>query len=171
MRKNLKMTVREREYLQIGEEAPDFCLPDQANHEVCLHDFKGKYVVLYFIPKEQSPGCATEGVAFTKLLTEFENLNTFVVGISPEESLVLSKMKREYNLKIIMLSDRDQEIIKKYGAWGEKEFCGEQVKGIIRTTYIIDPEGKVSFVWPRVVPKGHAQDVKEKLEKIKAEKL
>ncbi|TXT57239.1 MAG: putative peroxiredoxin bcp [Promethearchaeota archaeon] len=165
------MSVRERKYLEVGEEAPDFCLPDQANHEVCLHDFKGKYVVLYFIPKEQSPGCATEGIAFTKLLTEFEDLNTFVVGISPEDPLILSKMKREYNLNIIMLSDRDQEVINKYGAWAQKEFCGEQIKGIIRTTYIIDPEGKIGFVWPRVVPEGHANEVKEKIEKIREGKV
>ena len=152
--------------LKIGDLAPNFCLPDKDNKEVCLKDFKGKYTILYFYPADNTPGCTTEAIGFTDILPEFQKLDATVVGVSPDSPGSHAKFILKKNLKVILLSDEEKEVLKKYGAWGPKKFRGKSYIGVIRSTFLIDPEGKVAHIWPKVSVNGHAEEVKNKLAEL-----
>ena len=146
--------------LKIGDTAPDFCLPDKDNKEVCLKDFKNKYIIVYFYPKDNTPGCTTEAIGFTGILPDLQKLDANVVGISPDSPESHSKFAEKKNLKVSLLSDPEKEVLKKYGAWGLKKFRGKTYMGVIRSTFLVDPKGKIAHVWPKVSVKGHAEEVK-----------
>lgn len=150
--------------LKIGNNAPEFCLPDKDNKEVCLKDFRGKFVVLYFYPKDNTPGCITEAIGFTTILPDFQKLDAEIIGISADSPESHAKFAEKKNLKVILLSDEETNVINKYGAWGKKKFRGKEYMGVIRSTYLIDPNGKIVYIWPKVSPKGHAEEVKSILE-------
>jgi len=150
--------------LKKGDVAPDFCLPDKDKNEVCLKDHKGKYTIVYFYPKDNSPGCTTEAIGFTGILSELQQLNAEVIGISPDSPESHAKFIEKKNLKVTLLSDEKKEVLKKWGAWGLKKFRGKTYMGVIRSTYLVTPEGKILYTWPKVSVKGHSEEVKAVLE-------
>jgi len=149
--------------LKVGDIAPEFCLPDKDNKEICLKHFKGKYVIVYFYPKDNTPGCTTEAIGFTGILPEFQKLNAEVIGISPDSPESHAKFIEKKNFKVTLLSDLDKEVLKKYGAWGLKTFRGKTYMGVTRSTYLVNPEGEISYMWPIVSVKGHVEEVKDVL--------
>ena len=156
--------------LKVGVEAPKFCLLDKDNTVVCLKNFQGKYVVLYFYPKDNTPGCTTEAIGFTGILPELQELDANVIGISPDTPESHAKFIEKKNLKVTLLSDVDKKVIKAYGKWGKKKFRGKEYVGVIRSTFLIDPEGKIVHIWPKVSVKGHPEEVKRVLEDLKNSK-
>jgi len=154
--------------LKIGDKAPDFCLPNQDNEEICLRDFAGSWVVLYFYPKDNTPGCTTEALEFTALKDEFEKEGAIILGVSPDPVKRHQNFVQKKNLAITLLSDEEKEVAKKYGVWQLKKLYGKEYMGIVRTTFLIDPDGKIAYIWPKVKVKGHAQEVLEKLKELKA---
>lgn len=154
--------------LEVGSKAPEFCLPDKDNKQVCLKDFKGKYVILYFYPKDNTPACTTEAIGFTGILPAFQKLDAVVIGISPDSTESHAKFIEKKSLKVTLLSDIDKKVIKKYGKWGKKKFRGKEYIGVIRSTFLIDQNGSIVHIWPTVSVKGHPEDVEKVLkEKIK----
>lgn len=152
--------------LKIGDLAPEFCLPDKDENKVCLKDFKGKNVILYFYPKDNTPGCTTEAIGFSSILKDFQNLDAVVIGVSPDSASSHAKFIEKKKLKIILLSDEDKEILKAYGVWTLKNFRGKTYMGVNRSTFLLDVYGKIAHIWPKVSVKGHPEDVKNKLYEI-----
>lgn len=150
----------------IGKLAPDFCLESDTEGTTCLKDFKGKWVVLYFYPKDNTKGCTTEAVDFTTHLEEFTKLDATIIGISPDSVNSHKRFREKHGLKILLLSDPEHHVLKKYGAWGLKKMYGREYYGVIRSTFIIDPEGKIVEVYPKVRVKGHAEEVLKKLKEL-----
>ncbi len=149
--------------LEIGEIAPDFCLPDQYGDDICLGGLRGKWVVLYFYPKDNTPGCTLEAINFSRELEVFTKANTMIFGISADTCQSHMKFMNRHGLRIQLLSDEGHEVLKKFGAWGEKKMYGKTFLGITRSTFLIDPEGRIRHVWPKVRVKGHVEAVKERL--------
>ncbi|NVM17558.1 MAG: thioredoxin-dependent thiol peroxidase [Candidatus Lokiarchaeota archaeon] len=149
--------------LKVGDPAPDFCLPDKDNKQVCLKDFKGKYVIVYFYPKDNTPGCTTEAIGFTGILPELQKINADVIGISPDSSESHAKFIEKKSLKVTLLSDLDKQVIKSYGKWGKKSFRGKDYIGVTRSTFLINPDGKIAHIWHKVSVKGHPEDVQSVL--------
>ena len=149
--------------LKEGDTAPDFCLPDKDEKKICLKDFKGKNVILYFYPKDNTPGCTTEAIGFTSILKDFQELDAVVIGVSPDSPSSHAKFIENKNLKVTLLSDEDKEVLKAYGAWGLKKFRGKTYMGVIRSTFLIDTSGKIAHIWPKVSVKGHPEEVKSTL--------
>jgi len=152
--------------LKVGIDAPKFRLPDKDNKEVSLKDFKGKYVILYFYPKDNTPACTTEAIGFTGILPALQKLDAVVIGISPDSPESHIKFIEKKNLKIILLSDIDKKVIKKYGKWGLKKFRGKEYMGVIRSTFLINSDGKIAHIWPKVSVKGHPEDVERILKEL-----
>jgi len=148
-----------------GKKAPDFCLPDQDEEKVCLKDLMGKWVVLYFYPKDNTSGCTLEAIDFTARKEAFAEVNTVVLGVSPDSIKSHCNFIDKHELTVRLLSDTDKSMMETFGVWGEKQMYGKTYMGVIRTTYLIDPEGIVREVWPKVKVKGHAEAV---LESVKA---
>ncbi len=149
--------------IEIGKRAPAFTLKNQDGDKVKLSDLNGQWVVLYFYPKDDTPGCTTEACEFTSGLTDFEALEATVLGCSPDSSESHRKFIAKHDLGITLLSDPDHAVMEKYGAWGEKNMYGKKTTGVIRSTVIIDPDGKVAHHWKKVQAKGHAEKVRETL--------
>ena len=152
--------------IEIGRAAPPFTLPDQDGDEVSLAALRGRWVVLYFYPKDDTPGCTTEACEFSEGIEAFRSLDAVVLGCSPDSPEQHRKFIAKHELGIRLLSDPDHEVLEAYGAWGEKNMYGRISVGVIRSTVIIDPEGRVAQHWKRVSAKGHAGKVREKLEKL-----
>jgi peroxiredoxin Q/BCP len=149
--------------LKIGDLAPDFCLPDKDNKVACLRDFKGTWLILYFYPRDNTSGCTREAVDFTDALDEFKKLNAVVLGVSADSVESHSKFAAKYQLKVTLLSDGDHEVLDQYGVWQLKRLYGREFRGVVRSTFLISPEGKIAYVWPRVKVKGHVEAVKRRL--------
>lgn len=150
----------------MSKKAPDFTLPDQNGKEVSLSDYKGKWVVLYFYPKDMTSGCTKEAVGFSEKIDEFTKRNSLVIGISKDTVESHKKFAEKYNLKITLLSDKDAKVIKKYGAWGKKKMYGKETEGTIRSTFIISPEGEILHEWRNVKVDGHVEEVLKKLDEL-----
>ncbi len=142
-----------------NQKAPEFCLKDSYEKDVCLSDFAGKKVVLYFYPKDNTPGCTIEALDFTALQGEFEKLNTVVVGVSKDSCQSHRKFVDKKNLAVTLLSDPDSEMQKKYNVWRMKKFMGREYMGTVRSTVLIDEKGVILKIWDGVKAKGHADDV------------
>ncbi len=136
--------------LEIGQQAPDFCLPETNGKEICLKDLKNKWVVVYFYPKDNTSGCTKEAIDFTERKKDFDNLQVEIIGISKDSTDSHNKFVKKHNLGITLLSDTDKEVHKAYGAWGIKKMYGKESEGTIRSTFIIDPEGKIAHAWYNV---------------------
>lgn len=154
--------------LEVGQPAPDFSLPNQDEQPVGLTDLRGQWLVLYFYPKDDTPGCTTEACDFTQGLGAFETLNATVLGCSRDDAASHRQFIDKYDLKITLLSDPDHAVMERYGAWGEKKMYGRASQGVIRSTVLIDPEGKAAHHWKNVKAKGHAEQVRKKLEELQA---
>ena len=146
-----------------GKAAPKFTLPSSEGGEVSLEDLKGKTVVLYFYPKDDTPGCTREACAFRDTQAAIKKKGAVVLGVSGDSLSAHEKFKAKYKLNFPLLSDPDKAVAKKYGAWGEKVMYGRKVTGMIRSTFVIDKEGVVKKVFPRVRVDGHAEKVLEAL--------
>jgi peroxiredoxin Q/BCP len=152
--------------IEVGGAAPGFTLLDQDGTAVKLSDFKGSWVVLYFYPKDDTPGCTAEACEFTEGIEAFSGMNATVLGCSPDSPEEHQKFIAKYDLKVRLLSDPDHQVMESYGAWGEKNMYGKITIGVIRSTVIIDPDGKIAHRWKRVGAKGHAAKVWQKLEQL-----
>ena len=147
-------------------QAPSFKLLSTNNYEYELKDSLGKYVVIYFYPKDDTPGCSIEARDFNKLLPKFKRLNCEVFGVSKDSLKSHDKFKDKYKIKFDLLSDQDLKILKKYKVWAKKKFMGREFMGIVRTTFLIDKKGKTLKVWNNVKVKDHAKEVLETLQNI-----
>ncbi len=152
--------------LEIGDRAPDFCLPNQDSEEVCLRDLQGSWVILYFYPKDSTPGCTTEALDFTAHLKDFEDLGATVLGLSPDSVRRHKNFISKKELGVTLLSDEEKEVLKAYGVWQLKKNYGREYMGVVRSTFIIDPDGKIVAKWEKVRVKGHVQEVLNRLKEL-----
>lgn len=149
--------------LKIGSNAPAFALENQDGEKVSLKDLAGQWVVLYFYPKDNTPGCTTEACEFTVGIRQFEKLDARVIGVSPDSTTSHRNFIARQKLKVTLLSDPQKTVLRKYSAFGKKMMYGREVEGVIRSTVLIDPRGKIAHVWPKVKVAGHVDAVREKL--------
>ncbi len=166
--------------LEIGQTAPSFCAQNQDNIEICSRDLLGKWIVLYFYPRDLTPGCTTEACDFTAAEPQFDDLDAIILGVSPDDSAKHRKFIEKHNLNITLLADVDKKMCEDYGVWQLKKFMGRESMGVVRTTFIINPDGTIAAVWPKVsvrkkkTVKGekievlHVDEVKEKLQELQA---
>ena len=145
--------------LEVNSKAPDFCLPDQDGRTVRLSDHLGKKVVLYFYPKDNTPGCTRQACAFAASYEQFKAQNIVVIGISKDSVASHQKFAQKYDLPFILLSDPELQAIQAYGVWHEKKLYGKVSMGVVRTTYIIDEQGVIEKVMPKVKTDTNAADV------------
>lgn len=142
-------------------QAPDFTLPRDGEGEVTLSALTGGPVVLFFYPKDNTPGCTTEAVDFTARIAEFDALNCSVLGISKDSVKKHDNFRAKHDLGVALLSDADSDVCEKYGVWQEKKMYGKTFMGIVRTTVLIDANGKIARIWNKVKVAGHAEEVLE----------
>ncbi len=153
------LSMEENNMLNEKDKAPRFTLPDKDGKEVCLSDFLGKKVVLYFYPKDNTPGCTRQACAFAASYKEFDDLNAVVIGVSKDGAASHIKFAQKYDLPFILLSDESLEVIKLYGVWQEKKLYGKTSMGVVRTTFIIDENGYIEKIMPKVKPDTNAQEI------------
>lgn len=149
--------------LEIGTKAPAFSLPDQNGDMHTLEEYRGKKVILYFYPKDNTPGCTRQAQAFAALYEEFKNKNVQIIGISKDSVRSHESFAAKYGLPFVLLSDPSLEAIQAYGVWQEKKQCGKVGMGVVRTTFIIDGDGTVLKVMPKVKPDTNAREVLDAL--------
>lgn len=166
--------------LEIGSIAPSFCALNQDDVEICSRDILGKWIVLYFYPKDLTPGCTTQACDFTDKLPQFEDLDAVVLGVSPDTTEKHRQFIEKKNLEITLLSDENKKMCEDYKVWQLKKFMGKEYMGVVRTTFIINPKGEIAAVWEKVnvrkkkTVKGekieilHVEDVKEKLQELQS---
>ena len=145
--------------LNAGDKAPRFTLPDQDGKKVSLKDFAGQRVVVYFYPKDDTPGCTKEACQFNDNLRAFSRAKVPVLGISADSAESHRKFRAKYGLKFPLLTDADHEVGEAFGAWGEKTLYGKKTVGVIRSTFLIGPDGKIARSWYQVKADGHADKV------------
>lgn len=145
--------------LQAGQKAPEFTAKDQDGNEVSLRDYTGRKVVLYFYPKDDTPGCTKEACAFRDNLPNFEKVDAAVLGVSVDGQKAHRKFADKYELPFTLLVDDEKKIVEAYGVWGPKKFMGREYMGTNRVTYLIDEQGTIEKVWPKVKPETHAAEV------------
>ena len=154
--------------LTIGKAAPAFSLPDQDGVSASLRDSAGRWVVLYFYPRDDTPGCTIEACEFTASLPAFRKLDAEIFGCSSDGAAAHQKFIAKYKLGIRLLTDADRKVMRAYGAWGEKVMYGKTVEGVIRSTALIAPDGTLAHHWPKVRAEGHAEAVRSKLAELRA---
>lgn len=152
--------------LSSGQIAPEFSLKDQKGVEHKLSDYRGKWVFLYFYPKDDSPGCTIEACSSRDNMDKFNKFNCTVIGVSTDTEKSHAKFVQKFSLPFTLLADDKKELVKAYDVWGEKEFMGRDYMGTIRTSFIIDPEGKIRKIYAEVRPKKHIADVLDDLKKL-----
>ncbi len=145
--------------LSVRDQAPDFSLTADSGEQVTLSSFRGKKVVLYFYPKDDTPGCTKEACSFRDDYSQFLGKGAVVIGVSPDLEASHTKFRAKYGLPFYLLSDPDHTVASAYGAWGEKKNYGRTYEGILRTTFVIDEQGLIQHVFAKVKPEGHAQEV------------
>ena len=159
--------MAEKKELKVGDKAPAFSLKNTDGKTVKLSDFKGKKLVLYFYPKDLTPGCTKEACSFRDEYATLKKRGIEVAGVSADEPGLHQKFTEKYSLPFTLLSDPDHAMIEKYGAWGEKNMYGKKYMGIMRYTYIIDEEGRIAHIFHKVKPDTHAADVLKAIEELK----
>jgi len=153
------------EMFTLGEKAPDFTLDASNGEKVSLHDFLGKFVVLYFYPKDNTPGCTTEACSFRDYHGEFTDINAVILGVSPDALKSHGKFIEKYRLPFLLLSDEEHKVAEEYGVWKLKKMYGKEYMGIERSTFIIDPEGNLIQVFRKVKVAGHVEAALEFIKK------
>lgn len=152
--------------LQVHDPAPDFCLPDEQGQKHCLHQYRGHPVVLYFYPKDNTPGCTTEALGFKDAYDRLRRAGVILLGVSPDNAASHQRFKAKYGLPFPLLSDPEHRVLEAYEAWGPKKRFGREYMGVHRKTYIIGPDGRIRKIYPKVRPKDHAQQVWEDLQAL-----
>ncbi len=164
--------------LKVGSPAPAFCMPNQDDVEICFRDIVGRWIILYFYPRDNTPGCTTQACDFTSSLPEFDDLDAVILGVSPDTTAKHRNFIEKKNLGITLLSDVDKTTCLDYGVWQLKKFMGKESMGVVRTTFLINPEGIIAAKWDKVSVRKkkkisgetveilHVNEVKETLEKI-----
>ena len=152
--------------LEVGQKAPEFATPNQRGEISKLADFAGQWLVLYFYPKDNTPGCSTEASDFTALSPQFQQLNAVIIGVSPDSEKSHCRFIEKHNLTIQLLSDTEHQLAEIYQVWGLKKFMGKEYMGIKRATFLIDPQGNIAYIWSNVKVKAHAEAVLKKLEEL-----
>ena len=165
--------------LEVGNIAPSFCIPNQDEVEICLRDLKGKWIVLYFYPKDNTPGCSTQACDFTAQQEVYEDIGAVILGVSPDSPKKHQNFIAKKSLGITLLSDEQKEVCEAYGVWQLKKMCGKEYIGVVRTTFIINPVGNIAAIWNKVrvrIKKKingeqtellHVDEVRETLNKLK----
>ncbi len=154
--------------LEVGQNAPLFTLNNSQGETINLEQYLGQWLVLYFYPKDNTPGCTTEAQDFTRLNPEFEKLSAKIIGISPDSEKSHCKFIDKYDLSIQLLCDPDHNVATAYGVWGLKKFMGKEYMGIIRSTFIINPQGNIAYIWSKVRVKNHAEKVLNQLQELQS---
>ena len=149
--------------LAAGDQAPDFTLPDQSGEPVTLSDLRGQTVVLYFYPRADTPGCTTQACGVRDHAADYDEIDARVIGISPDPVTAVRKFADKYDLGFTLLADEDHAVADAYGTWGEKSMYGKTYMGVQRATFIIDADGRIAKVFPKVSPKTHDDAVLEAL--------
>ncbi len=152
--------------LEVGQKAPAFDLRDQDGQTHSLDGYRGKWLVVYFYPRDDTPGCTKEACSFRDAYGDLAALDAAVVGVSADDALAHRKFAQKYDLNFPLLADPDKVMLEAYGAWVEKQMYGKRVMGVQRVTYIIDPDGKVAKTWPKVTAEGHGDEVREALAEL-----
>ncbi len=150
--------------LQVGDKAPDFTLPTDNDGKISLSQFKGQKVVLYFYPKDDTPGCTKESCSFNENLSAFNKMNAQVIGLSKCSVKKHNKFKEKYDLQFPLASDENSDVCEKYGTWVEKSMYGRKYMGIDRSTFLIDENGKIVHIWRKVKVPDHIEDVMSVME-------
>jgi len=148
---------------QVGQPAPDFTAQAQNENSISLKDKQGGWLVLYFYPKDNTPGCTTEAKDFSEYADEFQKLGADIIGVSPDSAKSHCKFIDKHDLSIQLLTDPEHKVIKAYGAWRLKKFMGKEYMGVVRSTFLISPDGKIAQVWDKVRVKAHAEKVLQEL--------
>lgn len=149
--------------LKFTQPALDFILLNQDGENVNLRQFRGKWIVLYFYPRDNTPGCTQEAQDFTARIEQFQKLNTIILGVSKDSPKSHCSFLKNQHLSITLLSDEKGEVLEKYGVWQKKGFMGREFMGIARTTFLIDPQGLIAHIWENVKVNGHAEAVLQKI--------
>ncbi len=145
--------------LQIGDPAPPFTAATNGGRRIALHDFAGKPVILYFYPRDDTPGCTKEACAFRDAYAQFQKKGAVVLGVSADTVKAHDKFAAKFHLPFPLLADEDKAIVTAYGVWGEKSFMGRKYQGIHRVTFLVGPDGMIQKIWPLVKPEAHAAEV------------
>lgn len=155
------MTATKEIELKIGDEAPQFSLPKDGGDVIRLADFPGRPVVVYFYPKDDTAGCTSEAIDFTRLKPEFDKAGAAVIGISPDSARKHDKFKAKHELSIALAADEERKAIEAYGVWVEKQMYGRSYMGVERATFLVGRDGRIAAIWRKVRVKGHAEAVLE----------
>jgi len=152
--------------LESGIPAPDFTLPDETGTPRTLSDYRGKPLVLYFYPKDDTPGCTTEACNFRDDYSDYQQAGVTILGVSPDSPKKHTKFKQKYDLPFTLLADEDHKVLETYDVWGRKKFMGREYDGVFRTTYLIDENGKIAKVFENVKPANHSQEILQAFEDL-----
>jgi thioredoxin-dependent peroxiredoxin len=153
MAKELELKLKE------GDKAPEFTVSTSGGGRISLADYKGKNVILYFYPKDDTPGCTKEACAFRDYFADFKKKGAVVFGVSTDPVKSHDKLVEKFKLPFTLLADEDKKIVDSYGVWGEKSFMGRKYLGTHRVTFLVGPDGKIKKIWPKVKPEEHAEEV------------
>jgi peroxiredoxin Q/BCP len=145
--------------LKVGDKAPAFSLPRDGGGTVSLAQHKGRKLVIYFYPRADTPGCTRESIDFSRLRAEFDKADTDILGVSADPVNAQDAFKKKHDLTIGLLSDETHKMLEAYGAWGKKSMYGKSFTGVLRTTFLIGPDGRIAHIWPKVKVEGHAAEV------------
>jgi thioredoxin-dependent peroxiredoxin len=162
----VRSTNMTRKILKPGDPAPDFTLPDHTGTMISLKDLRGSWVILYFYPKDNTPGCTMEAVDFTTLSGIFKKHGALIIGISPDSGESHGRFIGRHGLGVTLLSDTDKQALKQYGVWKKKKLYGREFLGVARSTFLIDPAGALRRMWSPVRVKGHAGEVLEAVREL-----
>jgi len=145
--------------LKEGDKAPDFTAPTGGGGKISLSDFRGKTVILYFYPRDDTPGCTKEACAFRDNFAAIKKKGAVVLGVSVDSEKSHDKFASRFKLPFTLVSDEDKKIVEAYGVWGEKQFMGRKYLGTYRVTFLVGPDGRIKKIWPQVKPEEHAEEV------------
>ena len=162
-----RASEQENAKVQVGQPAPDFTLSDQVGTSHHLAAYRGQWVLVYFYPKDDTPGCTKEACGIRDRFSEFKNIKAVVFGISADSVESHKKFSDKFQLPFPLLADTQQQVVQAYGVWGEKQFMGKTYMGISRTSFLIDPKGIVAKIYPKVKPEEHTEEILQDLAQLK----
>ena len=156
--------------VEVGEDAPGFCLLDADEKDICLKNYHGKWLVLYFYPKDNTSGCTREAVDFTAAQENLRSLGAEVLGISRDSPASHRKFAKKHGLGVKLASDQDHKVTEAYGAWATKKINGKESVGVVRSTFLIDPQGRIAYIWRKIQVLGHVDALIKTLQELKSKR-